>query len=978
MENNQEKHAQGLTKYLSPLGVWALSFGCSVGWGAFIMPGSTFMPVAGPIGTAIGLAIGSAIMLIIGMNYRYLMHCYPDAGGTFIYTCKEFCYDHGFLSAWFLILTYVAIAWANMTALALIFRNCGVTLFEVGLHYNIAGYEIYFGEIIFEITVFWLCALVCAKRKFLAENMQIILALLLMLGIIVIYIVVSNASSAMGGASIEPLFVPEKGIFSQIINIIVLVPWAFIGFESVSHSVEGFNFEEKKTTGIMIFTVITIFLAYVLLVFVAVFIHPEGYSNWFEYFKDLGNKVGLSSIPIFYGVHKSAGNIGIAFLGFVLGAAILTGIIGNMIAASRLMVSMSRENMLPKRFSELTETGLPQNAIQFIFLISCVIPFFGRTATGWIVDVTTVGATIAYGFTSAAAYKRAKREGIGFYEMTGGLGIVASLFFGMFLVVPNLWLLSAMAAESYLILAIWSILGFIFFRWVFSIDEEQKLGKSTIMWIAMVFVIFFSSLMWTRQTTHSHVESLLTDITQYYSQEMSELGIPIEERNIKEEDAVLAMDVDKVSDILLSNSIIQMTLILGAIAIFFNVYAHLQKREKKIVSEKIKAEENSKAKTTFLSNMSHDIRTPMNAIMGYVNLSKKEDITLPEMKECMNKIEDSSKHLLELINDILEMSRIENGRIELAKEDADIVHLTNSVKDLFVTQMQEKKITFIVDCIDIKDRVVMLDKSHYNRMLLNLISNAYKFTPEGGEVNVSVKQKGVAHNGQADYEIRVSDSGIGMSREFAEKVFEAFERERTSTVSGIQGTGLGMAITKNIVDLMGGRINVITAPGEGTIFVINVSLPLGDLHKAYKEAEGGSSGESVIDFRTKRVLLTEDIEVNREIAARLLKRQGFMVDTAENGQEAVDKVKESMPGYYDLVLMDIQMPVMNGYDATKAIRQLDEERGRKTPIIAMTANAFSEDVQHAHDAGMDAHIAKPIDPRTMMDTITEVLLWEEE
>ncbi len=976
MENYQGKQAQSLTKYLSPLGVWALSFGCSVGWGAFMMPGTTVMPVAGPIGTALGLLIGSLIMLIIGMNYRYLMQCYPDAGGTFIYTCREFGYDHGFLSAWFLILTYIAIAWANMTALALIFRGLGVRLFQIGFHYSIAGYEIYFGEILFEIAVFWLCALICAKRKLLAENIQIVLALLLMIGIVAIYIVVSCASSAAGGISIEPAFVPEKGVFSQIINIIVLTPWAFIGFESVSHSVEGFDFEEKKESIIMPFTVLTIFLAYVLLVFVAVFIQPEGYSNWFEYFGDLASNSGLAGIPVFYGVHESAGKIGIAFLGIVIAAGILTGIIGNMIAASRLMVSMARENMLPRRFALLTESGLPQNAIIFISLISSLIPFFGRTAIGWIVDVTTIGATIAYGFTSAAAYKKAKRDGVSFYEITGGLGIVAAVFFGMFLVVPNLWLFSAMAAESYLIMAVWSILGFAFFRWVFSRDEEQKLGKSTIVWIVMICVIFFSSLMWTRQATHSHVESLFTDITQYYGQEMSDLGIGIEDRDITEENAVLQKDVNKVSDILLNNTLIQMTLILGAIAIFFNVYSHLQKRENKAITEKIKAEENSKAKTTFLSNMSHDIRTPMNAIIGYINLAKKDDITLPEMKEYMGKIEDSSKHLLELINDILEMSRIENGKMELAKEDADIVHLMSFIKDMFAAQMQEKNIDFIVECIDVTDRVVMIDKSHYNRMLLNLISNAYKFTPEGGTVTVKLRQKTVVFRGMADYEISVKDSGIGMSREFADKVFEAFERERTSTVSGIQGTGLGMAITKNIVDLMGGEIKVLTAPGEGTAFVINVKLELGDPNKAYKEAEDGSTAEDGIDFKTKRVLLTEDIDVNREIAARLLKRQGFMVETAADGQEAVDMVTEAEPGYYDLILMDIQMPVMNGYDATRAIRQLDAERGLKTPIIAMTANAFSEDVQNAHDAGMDGHIAKPIDPKTMMETITEVLLWE--
>ncbi len=973
MGNIHENHAKGLTKYLSPLGVWALSFGCSVGWGAFVMPGTTFLPVAGPVGTIIGIIIGSVIMLIIGMNYGYLMQYYPDAGGTFIYTCREFGYDHGFLSAWFLILTYVAIAWANMTALALIFRNSGMTFFQVGFHYNLAGFEIYFGEILFEILVFGICALVCAYGKYLAEHLQILFALILFVGILLLFII--SIWKNPGTASVKPYFSPDKGCFSQVINIIVLAPWAFIGFESVSHSVEGFKFKIEKFKGLLVFSVCTISIAYMLLTYLAATIRPDEYSNWAEYIADLNNVSGLKSLPVFYGIWKSMGNVGISLLAVVIGAGIITGIVGNLIAASRLMVSMSKEKILPKWFSELTDSGLPKNAILFLFAISVVIPFFGRTAIGWIVDVTTAGATIVYGFTSAAAYKRAKHEENTVALVFGAIGLLAAVFFGLFLTVPNLWLLSAMATESYLILAIWSILGFVFFRWVFSKDEEQKLGKSTVVWIVMILVIFFSSLMWTRQSTHSNVESLLTDITEYYGQEMKERGIGDEERDLNEEREVLQANVDEVSSILLSNSIIQMTLILAAIAIFFNVYTHLQKREKKIIAEKLKAEETSKAKSTFLSNMSHDIRTPMNAIIGYINLSKKDDITLPEMREFMGKIEDSSKHLLELINDILEMSRIENGKIELAKEDTDIVHCMNSVRDMFATLMKEKKIAFSVDSNNVKDRVVLMDKSHYNRVLLNLISNAYKFTPEGGQVKVTLKQVGEAHQGDADYVIHVKDSGIGMSKEFADKVFEAFERERTSTVSGIQGTGLGMAITKNIIDLMGGDIKVITAPGKGTEFVISLTMELGDPNKVFKEAYNGDGKESVIDFKTKRILLTEDIDVNREIASRLLKRQGFMVETAVNGQEAVDKVSDAEPGYYDLVLMDIQMPVMNGYDATKAIRQLDDEKRAKTPIIAMTANAFSDDVQHAHDVGMNAHIAKPIDPKGMIETITEVLLW---
>ena len=261
--------------------------------------------------------------------------------------------------------------------------------------------------------------------------------------------------------------------------------------------------------------------------------------------------------------------------------------------------------------------------------------------------------------------------------------------------------------------------------------------------------------------------------------------------------------------------------------------------------------------------------------------------------------------------------------------------------------------------------------------MLNLLSNAYKFTPEGGSVIVTALQIGEGDGEYGEYELRVKDSGIGMTEEFAAKVFEAFERERTSVVSGIQGTGLGMAITKSIIDLMGGTIVVNTAPHQGTEFVIHLRFKLQeeseDRTDTVQEISQESGQRIAVDFTSMRLLLVEDMDINREIAAMLLKNLGFAVETAVNGQEAVDKVAGSMPGYYDGVLMDIQMPVMNGYDAARNIRSLPNEALSHIPIIAMTANAFSEDVKMAQEAGMDGHIAKPIDVNMMQTTLTDIL-----
>ena len=413
----------------------------------------------------------------------------------------------------------------------------------------------------------------------------------------------------------------------------------------------------------------------------------------------------------------------------------------------------------------------------------------------------------------------------------------------------------------------------------------------------------------------------------------------------------------------------------------------LKSQQSELIAEKERAEEANRAKSTFLSNMSHDIRTPMNAIVGYLNLAKDlhkvcescpsyqkhfcPDNIPDRIYDFLKKIDASSQHLLALINDVLEMSRIESGKMELELDGMNIVAALDEVHDMFATQMSGKNISFSVNSSDVRDKFVICDKNRLNRVLLNLLSNAFKFTPEGGEISVTLNQTG-SHDGAADFELHVKDSGIGMTPEFAAKVFEAFERERTSTVSKIQGTGLGMAITKSIVDLMGGTIKVITAPGEGTEFVINVSFKISDELREEVAAENLHAAQ-VIDFANKKLLLVDDIEVNREIAKMLLESEGFIVDTASDGKDAVEKISASKAGDYDAVLMDIQMPIMNGYDAARAIRALPDKKLAQVPIIAMTANAFSEDVKAALEAGMNAHIAKPIDVANMLETLAKIL-----
>ena len=312
----------------------------------------------------------------------------------------------------------------------------------------------------------------------------------------------------------------------------------------------------------------------------------------------------------------------------------------------------------------------------------------------------------------------------------------------------------------------------------------------------------------------------------------------------------------------------------------------------------------------------------------------------------------------------------------LEYEPADLCRIVEDIHDLFTQQMQQKKIDFTVHTAQVQHRYVWCDRKNLNRVLLNLVGNAFKFTPEGGTITASVWENSHGeHDEFGSYELRVQDSGIGMSKEFSEKMFNAFERERTSTASKIEGTGLGLAITKNIVDLMGGAIEVITSPGDGTEIIIRIKFQLAQQDDVATEKTKDEAGtpEEVADFSGKRVLLVEDNDINREIAVMILTQAGFLVETAENGQVAVDKVSASNPDYYDAILMDVQMPVMDGYEATKAIRALDNKALAGIPVIAMTANAFKEDIEAAEEAGMQAHIAKPLDIAKMMQTLAKVL-----
>ncbi|MGN0427435.1 MAG: ATP-binding protein [Agathobacter sp.] len=397
-------------------------------------------------------------------------------------------------------------------------------------------------------------------------------------------------------------------------------------------------------------------------------------------------------------------------------------------------------------------------------------------------------------------------------------------------------------------------------------------------------------------------------------------------------------------------------------------------KEKELAEARRMAESSSKAKTTFLFNMSHDIRTPMNAIIGYTNLLENHFDDKEKLQNYTGKIKTASNFLLSLINNVLEMARIESGKMQLDETLWNVEQFNDTLISVFEEQFKEKNISFTRE-IQITHPDVFCDALKLKQIYLNILSNAIKYTPEGGSVSMTLHELPSEKEGYAMYQCRITDTGIGMSEEFLAQIFDEFTREASATESRIVGSGLGMSIVKKLVEFMGGSIEVKSHLGEGTTFTVTIP------HRIADRSSLESMKNNVLDyseeiFKQKRILLAEDNDMNAEIAMELLGSVGFTVERAEDGIICVHMVQEAPEDYYDIILMDIQMPNMNGYDATKKIRRLDGKKS-KLPIIAMTANAFEEDKKNALDAGMDAHIGKPIEIPKLMETLSSFFKQEE-
>ena len=403
------------------------------------------------------------------------------------------------------------------------------------------------------------------------------------------------------------------------------------------------------------------------------------------------------------------------------------------------------------------------------------------------------------------------------------------------------------------------------------------------------------------------------------------------------------------------------------------------KKAKNIAIEALQTAENAnKAKTDFLSNMSHDIRTPMNAIIGIISLIRHNAGDKEKVIEYADKIAISSQHLLGIINDVLDMSKIEAGKTVFKYSDFSILDFMEELNTIFHSQANEKNQSFIITKENLKHEWVNGDKVHLMQIFSNLLSNAIKYTQEGGIIQFIAEERETNSSTYGKYHFIVSDNGMGMSADFKETIFDAFTRAESSVTNKIQGTGLGMAITKNLVESMGGTIEVESEPNRGSRFevILNLKIVENRIVSSTEQIEMHETDSDILDGM--RILCAEDNELNAEILMELLKLEGAECTICENGKRILEAFEQSVPGEYDMILMDVQMPVMNGYEATEAIRRSSHEQAKTIPIIAMTANAFSEDMQHSLAAGMNAHISKPVDMKLLKKTIRNIKLGREE
>ena len=507
-------HHGALNTGFTPLGMWAFSIGTSIGWGSFIVTCNTYLQKSGILGTVFGLLIGMAVILIITWNLQYMIQARPNAGGAYTFVKETSSKDLGFVTLWFILLTYLAILWANITSVPLFARFFLGNTFQFGFSYRVFGYEVWFGEALLSICAVVLIGLLCTTGSRFINRVMIIAALAFSVAFTVCAVIAMVKHESV--FSYAPLYSEDSAAFGQIIRIAAISPWAFIGFENISHFSEEYTFPVKKVRSILICSVVLTTVLYLFVSVLSVSAYPPEYASWQEYIRDMGTLQGIKAVPAFYAADHYLGQTGVAVLMLALFGVILTSLIGNMLAVSRLIFAAGREGDAPQRLMEVNKRGIPDKAIFAIVAVSVFIPFLGRTAIGWIVDVTTLGATMIYGLISYAAYKHAGQENSRLERTTGMAGMVLMTLFMLLLLIPGVLPFDAMETESYILFIVWAILGLIYFRALIYQDRNREYEQRFVVWIILLVLILFASMMWVSRATENAANQTVERIYEYH------------------------------------------------------------------------------------------------------------------------------------------------------------------------------------------------------------------------------------------------------------------------------------------------------------------------------------------------------------------------------------------------------------------------------------------------------------------------------
>ena len=962
------------SRFLSPLAAWALAFGCALGWDSFVIPWTSFLPEAGPAGTLIGLVAGTLVMATVAWNFHFMMNRHPGPGGVYEYASKSFGADHGFLCGWFLSLAYIAIVWMDATVLSFIVNffshGNGMGSFGFGFRYAIEGYTVRVDHIVLSVVAIAVAAAICCRRR-LAGVVQTVLSVVFVAGILVFAgAAVCRHGTAPAGPAFAPGDVPR---IVQVLGIVGLMPWLFIGFESISNLSGEFRFPLRKSFGVMLSAIAFVAAAYGLLTLIPVlapgFAPGGGFAGWREAVGSLKSGDARAADLAFSTACRTLGT----WWGSQLGAAtffaaILTNLVGNTVAASRLLSAMAADGALPSWFARKNADGSPRNAVLAIAIMSIPVFALGEAVVQIIVDVAVVGAVLAYAYTSAATYRAARAEGDRIARATGFAGLALSILIMLLFLLPFFSPeAGTMATESYLVVIALCIVGVGCFLSALRRDRRRHFGHSPVVWLSLVAIVIILSFLWIRQTTTGTMAKAFDDVITHHddsfrAEHHDEEG---DVRHVSRDWVKTLRDTERFVDrSFLRNNVVQTVTTVLVLVLLMYLFAIFRRRERELEREK------ERSRSQFFSSVSHDIRTPLNAVIGFSEMLRSGTMTEAERERAIDSILMSGRTLLGLVNDILDLSKLESGKMEIVPEPTDCPRLLREVMDSFRVSGNRPGVE--LRCRFGAMPALMADPQRLRQIAFNLVGNAVKFT-EKGHVELRAFYERAEGADAGTLRLEVEDTGCGISEEDLKRIGTDYVQLGPKS-SKRTGTGLGLAICRQLTASVGGGFAVKSTLGRGSTFTITIPgiqpAPAGAPPRGEGAAALPAPVPAASDGTPRRLLLVDDVEMNLVVLQAILRRAGtFETVQATDGAAALKALETSGAKPFDAVLTDLWMPGMDGEALLRAIRANPALAG--LPVVALTADVEYR-AKYA-EVGFDGVLLKPVTLETVTQVLREIL-----